>query len=140
MLAEPVDGAGASAASESSDPRRLIATRLRHGAAAAGESPLVPLQPFNLGYWFDGDAGHLQRAGDLTSLPVSSHRRLGGPIIVAAKRTLRRLLFPVLDVQASVNAANARVVAFMLGQLAAQARHVEELERQLAELRAERER
>jgi hypothetical protein len=58
--------------------------------------------------------------------------------VVPLKRTVRRLLFPVLDVQTSVNGANARVVTFLLRQLAAQARSIEELERQVAELRAER--
>ncbi|GEM_PF-2892698 len=100
---------------------------------------MLPLRPFSVARWLDGDAGHLHRAGDLTNVPISSHRHLGGRIVVVVKRTLRRLLFPLLDVQTSVNAANARVVTFMLQQLAAQARHVEELERQVAELRAERE-
>jgi hypothetical protein len=37
-----------------------------------------------------------------------------------------------------VNAANARVVTFLLRQLSAQARSIEELEQQVAQLRAER--
>jgi hypothetical protein len=41
----------------------------------------------------------------------------------------------VLEVQTSLNAANARVVTFLLRHLAAQSRNVAELERQLAELR-----
>jgi hypothetical protein len=41
----------------------------------------------------------------------------------------------VLEVQTSLNAANARVVTFLLRHLAAQSRSVAELERQLAELR-----
>jgi len=51
-----------------------------------------------------------------------------------AKRVLRRMLFPVLETQSSWNGANARVVTFMLRQLAAQARTIESLEQQLDEL------
>ena len=47
---------------------------------------------------------------------------------------LRRMLYPVLETQTSWNAANARVVTFMLHQLAAQARSIESLEQQVDEL------
>jgi hypothetical protein len=70
----------------------------------------------------------------LDALPIESHRRLGGKLMVRAKRMLRRLLFPVLETQSSWNGANARVVTFMLRQLAAQARSIESLEQQLDEL------
>ncbi len=81
-----------------------------------------------------GDVGHLHRVHDLDALPIESHRRLSGTLMVRAKRMLRRMLFPVLKTQSSWNAANARVVSFMLRQLAAQARSIESLEQQLDEL------
>lgn len=81
-----------------------------------------------------GDVGHLHRVHDLDALPVESHRRLGGKPMTRAKRVLRRMLFPVLETQSSWNGANARVVTFMLRQLAAQARTIESLEQQLDEL------
>lgn len=100
-------------------------------AAAAAE----PLSAATVEEWMRGDVGHLHRAFDLTALPTGSRRRIGGRLVVALKRATRRLLFPVLDVQTSVNAANARAVTFLLEQAAAHASGVEELTRQLAELR-----
>jgi hypothetical protein len=47
---------------------------------------------------------------------------------------LRRMLHPMLETQTSWNAANARVVTFMLRQLAAQARSIESLEQRVEEL------
>jgi len=88
--------------------------------------------------WLAGDAGHLHRAFDLTRVPLDSHRRHGGRVVIALKRSIRRLLFPLLDVQTSVNGANARVVTYLLRQLAAQGRSIEELEHEVAELRSER--
>lgn len=88
--------------------------------------------------WANGDVGHLQRAYDLTSVPIHSHRRVAGPPIVALKRLLRRLLLPVLAAQSGVNGANARSVMFLLRQLAAQERAIEQLQRDVAQLQAER--
>ena len=81
-----------------------------------------------------GDVGHLHRAHNLDALPIESHRRLSGKLMIRTKRMLRRMLFPVLETQSSWNGANARVVTFMLRQLAAQARSIESLEQQLDEL------
>jgi hypothetical protein len=138
MAGERVEGVRVTAASDGSPPPQLIAARLRQSAAAASPPHLEHMSPFNVEEWLSGDAGHLHRAGDLTAVPVISHRPLGGRVVVPLKRTVRRLLFPLLDVQTSVNAANARVVTFLLRQLSAQARSIEELEQQVAQLRAER--
>jgi uncharacterized coiled-coil protein SlyX len=54
------------------------------------------------------------------------------------KRALRRLLHPLPEAQSVWNGANARVVTFLLRQLAAQERTIESLERQVAELYDER--
>jgi len=140
MGGEEVDDAGASSELARSDRQRLIASRLRQTATAAAPTHFEPMAPIDVASWLSGDAGHLHRAADLTSVPISSHRGGSGRVVVALKRTARRLLFPLLDVQTSVNWANARVVTFLLRQAAAQARTIEELERQVADLRAERER
>jgi SAM-dependent methyltransferase len=101
-------------------------------AQADPSSTLEPISAAAAEEWRSGDVGHLHRAFDLTSLPIVSHRRLWGRIVVALKRRVRRLLFPVLEVQTSVNAANARVASFLLEQLAAQSRSIAELDRRLA--------
>jgi hypothetical protein len=87
-----------------------------------------------------GDAGHLHRAHDLRRQPIESDRRLIGPLMVRFKRTLLRLLHPLPEVQSNWNAANARMVTFLLLQVTAQARSIESLERQVAELYREMDR
>jgi hypothetical protein len=94
------------------------------------------MTPFSVEQWLSGDAGHLHRVFDLTTIPTTSDRRHGARIVVALKRVTRRLLFPVLDVQTSLNGANARTVTFLLRQLAAQARSIEALEQEVVSLRA----
>ena len=116
--------------------QRLIAARLRQTASAVaaspsgtpGRSPAAERRPL-------ADVDHLHRAFDLTAVPLTSRRRVGGSLVVALKRSLRRLLAPLLDVQTGVNGANARVVSFLIGELEAQERRIEELERRLGERR-----
>jgi hypothetical protein len=81
-----------------------------------------------------GDAGHLHRAHNVRDLPIRSDRRLMGPLITVARRTLLRLIYPLLDVQTTWNAANARVVTILLRQVAANAQRIELLEQEVAEL------
>ena len=138
MAGERVDGVRATSAADRSAPQRLIAERLRQTAAASPQ--LETMSSFSVERSLNEDAGSVHRAGDLTTVPITSHRRLGGRIVIPLKRTVRRLLFPLLDIQTDVNAANERAVTFLLGQLAAQAQSIEQLEQQVAELRAERER
>lgn len=82
----------------------------------------------------EGDAGHLHRAHDVRDLSVRSNRRLAGPVVMAARRTVLRLLQPWPEVQTTWNAANARVVTLLLRQLAAQGRRIELLEHQVMDL------
>ncbi len=96
----------------------------------------APRSPSTVEDWMKGDAGHLHRAHDLTAVPVTSPRRT----VASAKRAVRRLLSPLLEVQTSLNAANARVVSYLLRQSAWQAHALEDLEGQLADTRAELER
>jgi hypothetical protein len=135
MAGERADATGPAPA-EHPDPT-LIAQRMRDAVTATAPSPRAELlSPYALERWLEGDAGHLQRAADLRSAPVASPRPVLGRPVVWLKRTLRRLLYPLIDIQSDVNAANARVVAFLLEQLAAQAHCIDDLQRQLAELRS----
>ena len=137
MDAQPQD-AGTTGAQGDTRPS-LIAERLREMVAAQAPPPeLELLTPYAVQRWLEGDAGHLARAADLRRAPLASHRRLLGRPVLAAKRALRRLAHPLIDVQSDLNSANARVIAFLLEQLAVQARCIEELRDELAERREER--
>jgi hypothetical protein len=113
---------------------RLIEARLRQNVGDV--VPLVEsrLPSFVFEHLMEGDAGHLHRAHNLRDLPIESRRRLSGPMVSLVKRMLMRLLHPLLEVQTTWNAANARVVTLLLRQVAAQARSIELLEQQVAEL------
>ncbi len=112
----------------------LIAARLRQTASRRRPSPDSRLPSFALEHVVSGDLGHLHATHDLRALPITSDRRLTGPLIVRAKRALRQGLHPLPEAQSVWNGANARVVSFLLRQLAAQARTIESLERQVSEL------
>jgi hypothetical protein len=117
------------------DPRsKLIAARLRQNASRRAPSLDSRLPSFALEHAVSGDLGHLHAAHDLRELPIASRRRFVGPLVVRAKRALRDGLYPLPEAQSVWNGANARVVTFLLRQLAAQARTVESLERQVSEL------
>jgi len=113
----------------------LVARRLRETAAALAPPPGELLSPAAVELWMAGDAGHLHRAADLRTVPIASHRGFAARPIVALKRTVRRLLHPLIDIQSGVNGANARVCTFLLEQ----PRAIDELQRQVAALLAERE-
>lgn len=84
-----------------------------------------------------GDLGHLHAAHDLRALPMPSRRRWARPLVVRFRRILRQGLYPLPEAQSVWNGANARVVTFLLRQLAAQARAIESLEQQVSELHDE---
>jgi hypothetical protein len=125
------------AASERNQRAALIATRLRQTARSVSPPAEARLPSFAIEHAVAGDAGHLHRAHNLSALPIESHRRVSGRLMVEAKRGFRRMLHPLVETQTSWNAANARVVTFMLRQMAAQARSIESLEQQVEELQKE---
>lgn len=84
-----------------------------------------------------GDLGHLHAAHDLRMLPIPSRRRVAKPLVVRLRRALRQGLYPLPEAQSVWNGANARVVTFLLRQLAAQARAIESLEQQVSALHDE---
>ncbi len=140
MHGERADGVRAPSDVAAGVTRQLIVARLLDAAADVPRQNTAELMlPFDVERWLEGDVGHLHRAADLTAVPIASHRPLARRAVVTVKRTARRLLFPILDVQSGMNAANARVVTFLLEHVAAQARCIEELQRQVKEL-AERDR
>jgi O-antigen chain-terminating methyltransferase len=61
------------------------------------------------------DLGQLQSAGDLRSIGFTSHRPVLGPVIVAVKTRLRKLLTPILDAQTAYNRAALRVLTHLRG-------------------------
>jgi hypothetical protein len=118
----------------------LIAARIRQNASRVQPSVDSRLPSFALEHAVWGDLGHLHAAHDVAELPLTSSRRFIGPLVVRVKRALRSGLSPLPESQSAWNGANARVVTFLLRQLAAQARTIESLERQVSELHDERHR
>jgi hypothetical protein len=114
----------------------LTAARIRQNAIRSTSSDRR-LPSFALEHAMSGDLGHLHAAHDLRMLPIPSRRRLTRPVVVRLRRMLRQGLYPLPEAQSVWNGANARVVSFLLRQLAAQARAIESLEQQVAELHDE---
>jgi hypothetical protein len=112
-------------------------------AVALREQPMWTREdssPRSIEKWLAGDVGHLHRSYELTTVEPLAARHPRDRTVLALRRAIRRLLYPVLEVQTSVNGANARVSTFLLQQIAAQQQAIEELEAQVARLRRERER
>jgi SAM-dependent methyltransferase len=78
---------------------------LEHGSTS---EPLAPA--FDHGQEAP-DFAHLQSVGDLRKISFTSHRWLLGPLIIAVKKMLFTLLTPLLERQATYNAASARALA-----------------------------
>lgn len=99
-------------------------------ARAAGVGPLAVADPGSVAGPAVADVVALQAAVDIRNIPLTSHRGLLGPIVVATKRLLRKLLTPILERQVTHNTASARLIG-QLGQ------GLEALGREQAGLRAE---
>ena len=65
------------------------------------------------------DLAWLLATADIEPPPITSHRPVVGPVIVAAKRTLLRLLRPLLAKQADYNQASARLLQRLVQDLEA---------------------
>lgn len=113
----------------------LIATRMRNNVTRQVPSRETRLPSFAIEHAVSGDLGHLHATHDLRLLRITSGRGLMGPLVVRFKSLLHRALHPLPESQSVWNGANARVMSFQLHQLAAQARAIESLEQQVAELR-----
>jgi len=119
-----------------SDRTVLIAARLRQNAANS-TSLDRRLPSFAIEHALSGDVGHLHAAHDLRALPIPARRRWTRPLVVWLRRGLRRGLHPLPEAQSVWNGANARVITFLMRQLAAQARAIESLEQQVSDLHDE---
>jgi hypothetical protein len=113
---------------------QLIAGRLRANAVHS-TSLERRLPSFAIEHAHSGDVGHLHAAHDLRDLPIPAGRRWWSrAVVVRLRRGLRRGLHPLPEAQSTWNGANARVISFLMRQLAAQARAIESLEQQVAKL------
>jgi hypothetical protein len=126
----------AEASTAEDDRPALVASRLRQNAVRS-TSLDRRLPSFALEHAVAGDLGHLHAAHDLRRLPITSRRRLARPLVVRLRRALRQGLYPLPEAQSVWNGANARVVTFLLRQLAAQSRAIESLEQQVSALHDE---
>jgi hypothetical protein len=121
------------AITDGEDRADLVASRLRQGATRS-QVRHRRLPSFALEHEMSGDLGHLHAAYDLTALPIRARARMSRPLVVRLRRVLLRGIYPIPEAQSVWNGANARVVSFLLSQLAAQARAIESLEQQVAQL------
>lgn len=81
-----------------------------------------------------GDLGHIHAAHDLRMLPLTARPGPFRPLVLRLRLLLRRGLYPLPESQSVWNGANARIVSFLVKQLAAHARALESLEQRVAEL------
>ena len=86
------------------------------------------------------DFADLHFGYDIQHVSLPSHRRIVGPLVVAAKQVLRKLLTPILERQSAYNAAGVRVtthirdwIETLARQQALVSEQLETLERKQAE-------
>jgi len=91
-----------------------IRENIRRRRGAAGDSPTSEnlLSPFDSGQ-AAADLAYLHSGHDIRNASFVSHRGAVGPLVVAAKKALRKLLTPILDRQVAHNAASARVTTHL---------------------------
>ena len=91
-----------------------IRENIRRRRGAAGDSPASEnhLSPFDSGQ-AAADLAYLHSGCDVRNVSFVSHRGVIGPLVVAAKKALRKLLTPILDRQVAYNAASARVTTHL---------------------------
>jgi O-antigen chain-terminating methyltransferase len=66
------------------------------------------------------DLAYLHSGYDITDVSLVSHRRIFGPLVLAAKKVFRKLLAPVLARQVAYNAASTRVTTQLKDWIEAQ--------------------
>ena len=91
-----------------------IRENIRRRRGAAGDSPASEnhLSPFDSGQ-AAADLAYLHSGYEIRNISFVSHRRVVGPLIVAAKKALRKLLTPILERQVLYNAASTRVTTHL---------------------------
>ena len=89
-----------------------IRANVRRRRSVEEPRPSNLVSPFDSGQ-SAADLTFLHSAYDVRNIPFVSHRGGFGPLVVAAKKILRKLLTPILERQVGYNAANARVTTHM---------------------------
>jgi hypothetical protein len=82
------------------------------------------------------DISGLYGASDPAQVSLVSHRKMLGSLVVGLKRTLRKMLTPILRRQASYNTMNARVASRLCEHLATVFEQQRQMRQELDELRA----
>jgi hypothetical protein len=65
----------------------------------------------------DEDIALLKTGFDIYNVPITSYQRRLGPVVIAVRKIVRKLLRPVLERQVIYNFANTRVVQTLSNQL-----------------------
>ena len=91
-----------------------IRENIRRRRGATGDSPTSEnhLSPFESGQ-AAADFAYLHSGHDIQNVSFVSHRGVVGPLVVAAKKALRKLLAPILERQVAYNVASARVASHL---------------------------
>src|SRR5258705_13701387 len=80
------------------------------------------------------DLAYLHSGYNIEHVSFTSHRRIVGPLLVAIKKVLRKLLTPILERQSTYNAASARVTTHIRDRIETLARQQELVSEQLETL------
>ena len=88
--------------------RRIREHIHRRRAAEGYPTPEKRAFPFDDGQTA-ADFAYLHSGYNIQHVSFASHRRILGPLVVAVKKALRKLLTPILERQSAYNAASARV-------------------------------
>ena len=79
----------------------------------------------------------LEASSDIVNVPLASHRKIVGRLVLFVKRTLRQLLTPVLNRQVEYNAGNVRILAGLADQVEALRQDLARFEDEMTTSRAE---
>jgi O-antigen chain-terminating methyltransferase len=82
------------------------------------------------------DFAALHSGYDINDVPLVSHRRILGSLVLATKRVVRKLLAPILERQVAYNAASTRVTTHLKDWVEAQRQIGDTLRRDIAALEA----
>ena len=82
------------------------------------------------------DLAYLHSGYDITNVPLVSHRRVLGSLVLATKKAIRKLLAPILERQVAYNAASTRVATHLKDGVEAQGRISDTLRVEIAALEA----
>jgi SAM-dependent methyltransferase len=96
-----------------------IRDNLRHGRASSDSGVAERSDDSTQHRQATADLDFLTSGYDVRQIPLVSHRRVFGTVVIGLKRAIRQLLTPILDRQVACNAAVVRVIAETRGWIAA---------------------